>query len=409
MPFYTAHSRALSKKMHQRISERYGRDTSLLYYDVTKYYFEIDQDDELRKKGVNKEHRPDPIVQMGLCMDTAGIPITYGLFAGNRLDKQIFIPMIHQVRSDYHVGKIIYVTDKGMLCGDTIRHIIAHGDGYVISYSIRGANAEFKQYVLTDDGYRAGLEGCAIKSRIYQRTIHVSILTGDKEDLVVTEKQVVFYSPKYAAKARAERAAAVAKAHDLVEHPGRYHQATSHGAALYGKNLAFVKKTGEIVESAKPLLVCDEELLAEEERYDGYYAIVTSELDCPDSQVVNIYRGLWRIEETFKITKTDLSTRPVYLSRIDHIKAHWLICFVALVITRILQIKVLQDKYPASRIIESLRRCSCSRLKENYYLFDYYDEVLNDLRKELGIDFNRKYMSLGEIRTILGKTKQPEG
>ena len=150
--------------------------------------------------------------------------------------------------------------------------------------------------------------------------------------------------------------------------------------------------------------VAEEQALNEEKKYDGYYAIVTSELDISDEKIVDIYRRLWKIEESFRITKSDLETRPVYVSRQDHIQAHFLICFVALVLVRILE-KKLDGKYPIPRILESLRRCECSLMEQNLFLFDYYDEILADIGKLLGMEFNRKYRRVADIKSEFARTK----
>jgi len=176
--------------MHKRIEKLYGRDTSLVYYDVTNYYFEIDKQDELRRKGYSKEHRSSPIVQMGLFMDTDGIPLTYGLYPGNMLDKQTLIPMMHKVRKQYDLGRYIVVGDRGMITGDNIRQILIDQCGYVLSYSIRGSDAAFKDYVLDQNDYRdIGQEGFRIKSRIYPREISVSTLKGKKKKISIDEKR----------------------------------------------------------------------------------------------------------------------------------------------------------------------------------------------------------------------------
>lgn len=199
----------------------------------------------------------------------------------------------------------------------------------------------------------------------------------------------------------------MSKAEKLIASPAQYSKSTSYGAAKYVKNLTFSAGTGEVLQDEKHLLSFDYEKLAEEEKYDGYYAIVTSELDTEDEKVIEIYRGLWRIEESFRITKSDLQTRPIYLSRKDHIEAHFLICFVALVIARLLE-KRLERKHSVSAILESLNRCSCSLLEQNLYLFDYYDEILKDLGKELDIDFSKKYRTVQEIKKIIGKSKKSD-
>lgn len=405
LSFFTKFKDEMLLSLHKRISALYSRDTSLVYYDVTNYYFEIDKQDDMRRKGVSKEHRPDPIIQMGLFMDTDGIPLTYGLYPGNMLDKQTLIPMIRTIRKDYELGRIIIVADKGIMAGDNIRQILVDKNGYVLSYSIRGANAAFKEYVLEEDGYRIVSEEFKIKSRIYPREITVTTLQGKKQKVRIQEKQVIFYSTKYAEKAKADREAALRKAEHLISSPSAYNRSTSYGAAKYIKNLTFSTDSGEILQDAKHILFFDNEKLIEEEKYDGYYAIVTSELDTKDEKIIEMYRGLWKIEESFRITKSDLETRPVYVSRQDHIEAHFLTCFVSLVLARLLE-KKLDRKYSITAILESLNKSSCSLLEQNLYLFDYYDEILSAIGEELNIDFSRKYRTAGEIKKIIGESKK---
>ncbi len=405
LSFFNKHKDALQLWIHERIKEQQGRNTSLVYYDVTNYYFEIDEQDELRRKGVSKEHRPDPIVQMGLFMDTDGIPITYGLHAGNTLDKQTLIPMLGKIQRNFSLGKIIVVADKGMTTGDNIWYTLSAKNGYILSYSIRGANKKFKDYVLDQDGYRSIGDDFKIKSRLYPREITVTSKSGKKIKKTVDEKQVIFYSRKYASKAKADRAAALEKAKDLINNPSKYSKATAYGAAKYVKNLTFDSKTGEILESAKQTLLFNEEKLRKEEELDGYYAIMTSEYKESDERIVELYRGLWKIEESFKVTKSDLESRPVYLSRQEHIEAHFLTCFVSLVIARLLEHR-LKGKHSVTAVLDSLRKASCSHIQENYYLFDHYDDVLADIEKELGIDLGKKCLSLGEIKKILGAVKK---
>lgn len=408
LSFYAQFKDPMLLAIHKRIKKLYGRDTSLVYYDVTNYYFEISRQDELRRKGVSKEHRADPIVQMGLFMDTDGIPLTYGLYPGNMLDKQTLIPMIHQVRKKYALGRFIVVGDRGMISGDNIRQILVDRCGYVLSYSIRGSDAAFKDYVLDPSEYREiGRDGFKIKSRIYPREIHVSTLEGKRKKVSVNEKHIVFYSPEYARKAKADREAVLSKAYKLISSPAAYTRATSHGAAKYVKDLTFSPSSGELIDDAKHILVADKETLIEEEKYDGYYAIVTSELDKEDENIIEIYRGLWKIEDSFRVTKSDLETRPVYVSRQDHIEAHFLSCFVALVLLRLLE-KKLGRKHPVPKILESLRRSSCSLLEENMYLFDYYDQVLLDIGQIMDIDFSKKYRTTGEIKKIFAGSKKKD-
>lgn len=406
LPFFKKYQADLQLWIHEHIRQNYGRDTSLVYYDVTNYYFEIDEPNEMLRKGVSKEHRKDPIVQMGLFMDTNGLPISYGLFSRNTLDKQTLIPMMDKLQDDYSLGKIIVVADRGMITGDNIFQTLSDGNGYILSYSIRGSAKAFKEYVLDPEGYMHKKDGFRMKSRLTPREIRVTdVLTGKKRPIMVDEKHIVFYSPAYAKKAKREREEALNKARGMIREPEKYSRSTAYGAAKYIKNLSFDKETGEILTNTGKVLELDETLIAEEEKYDGYYAIVTSEYNLSDGQVLDIYRGLWKIEESFQITKSDLETRPVYLQNLEHIQAHFLICFVALVLARLLEYR-LGRKYGVSAILESLRKCECSLIEQNVYLFDYYDEILDDIGELLDVDFSKKYRTLGEIKKILGNVKK---
>jgi len=394
---------AVTLHIHKQMFEQYGRGNELVYYDVTNYYFEIDGQDDMRRKGVCKEHRPDPIIQMGLLTDSCGIPITYGLFPGNTNDCETYVPIFKEIQREYNLGRIIVVADKGMNTGDNIAYCLLSGNGYVFSQTVRGGNKELKDYVLDPSDYRAMDAGFRIKSRQYPRIIYVTNDKGVKKRMRLDEKQVVFYSPDYDKRAKADRAAAVAKAQDLVKDPSKYKQATSYGAAKYVKNLVFDENTGEILPS-KQKPVFDEEKLIEEERYDGYYAIATSEWREDDQMILDIYRGLWQIEEAFKVCKSDLEARPVYLSRQERIEAHFLVCFIALVIARLLA-RFLDNQFSVAHIAESLGRASGSHLDENWFLFDYIDEVTQALSVKMNIDMGKKFMTLGDIRHLIGNTK----
>ena len=396
------HKNALQQWIFSHIP---NRNTELVYYDVTNYYFEIDEQDELRRKGVSKEHRPDPIVQMGLFMDSEGIPISYNLFPGNTNDCETLIPQMKDLRRDFGIGRVIVVADKGL---NTARNCYFNihnlKNGYVFSQTVRGGHAELKEYVLNGNDYRVTEDGFKIKSRVYPREIELESAQGGKFKTRIDEKQVIFYSPDYDKKAKVDRAAAVAKAFQLVKNPSQFKRATSYGAAKYVKNLEFDPKTGEIL-TAKHRPIFDEAKLREEEKWDGYYAIVTSELSKSDDWVIDTYRGLWKIEESFKVTKSDLQTRPVYVTREDHIQAHFLICFIALVMLRLLQ-KRLQGGFSVTQIIQSLNKSVCVHMTENLYLLRFRDEVINAVNEQMHIDLTKKIMRTGEIKNIFANVKK---
>lgn len=400
------HKENLQIWLNNKIKEIYGRDTSLIYYDVTNYYFESDEQNDFTCKGVSKEHRPNPIVQMGLFMDNNGLPITYELFSGNTNDCLTYRPNFGRIKKEFDLGRVISVADKGMTTGDNIWYTIntPTKDGYVFSMSVRGADKEMKSFVLDDEGYEWLGNEYKRKSRRYPRTIQVTSQSGKKIKKTVHEKQVIFWSEKYAKRAKADRAAALAKALDLTNNPGSYTRATSYGAAKYVKKVEYDKDSGEIL-IASSVLEINEERLREEEAFDGYYILLTSEMDKNDDEIIDIYRGLWRIEESFKVTKSELEARPVFVWKREHIEAHFLTCFVALTIARILEIKI-KRKYSIGKLLDSLSNAQCSLLQQNYYIFDYYDEVLKDIGQAMDIDFSKRIRALGEIKKVLADTKK---
>jgi len=404
---FDRHSGSFQKHIHEHICKKYGRDTSLVYYDVTNYYFETDTQDGFRMRGYSKEHRRDPIVQMGLAMDKKNIPITYKLFEGNTHDSQTMIPALAEVKREYGVERIIVVADKGLNSGDNIAFNTILDNGYIFSQSVRGASEEFKKYVLDNNGYVQIGDDYKKKSRILPVKINVTVSGSGKnkrtKKIEVDQKQVVFYSKKYADRAKRQREEILSKAADMISNPSKYNKATSYGAASYIANIEFDKSTGEVLKTEKKLFI-DMEKVKEEERLDGFYSIVTSELDETDERIIEMYRGLWRIEETFKITKSVLAARPVYLSRKDHINAHFLICFIALTLLRIIEQR-LSNKYPAHAILDSIRNAECSHLDSNFWLFDYANEITDSLNIEFNLNFGKKLLELSEIKNIFSQSK----
>jgi hypothetical protein len=421
---------ALQQWIFKRSDKIYPRDLSVAYYDCTNYYFDIgrpdvdlkDEDGQLteaayRKRGPEKNRRPDPIVQMGLLTDRNGIPLAFELFPGNESEKLHLRPTVRRVKQEYSDTRVIYVADRALNTADNIYFINGDNkedynprDGYVYGQTIRGADAEFKAYVLAG-GYRTEIvlddNGNEIKfihkSRIYPKEINVHVTKpGQKKKSTrtvrVDQKQMVYYSEKYARKQRKNREAMIERAKDLIQHPKKYDRVSSAGSAAYVVNLAFNKTSGEIVEGRH--LYLDTERIKEEEKYDGYYSIVTSELKMSDRELRNLYRGLAKIEDTFKISKSEFSSRPIFVRTNEHIDAHFTTCFTALVIIRLLQAK-LQNKFPVGQILESLRKYCCVPLDSTTYQFIYYDEVLEACAEIFNKEYNRKYLTRQQIQRLL--------
>lgn len=389
------------------------RDTACVFYDVTNYYFEIDDPDEdegLRQKGMSKEHRKSPIVQMGLLQDSKGVPIGYRLFPGNTPDPLTMLDVLSEMKRDYGQDRVIVVGDKGNNCSANIAALAAKGDGFVYSQSIRGtkSDAELKNWVLSDDGYEcaANADGRVtykVKSKQGYKAVSVAGPNGSKRKVDVDVKYVAFWSEKYERRARKERQAAIDKAKRLVADPGAYAAATHFGAAKYVRGLAVDGRTGELLEAASALEL-DEDRLAADEACDGYYLIVTSETGMADDAVIEAYRGLWRIEESFKVTKSDLETRPVYVSRREHIEAHFLTCYAALCILRIIQV-LTGGKYSAGTIAEELGAMCGTNLDGNWWVFDHRSDATDDLCRMAGIDLTRQNMQLKDIKAAFSQAK----
>lgn len=389
------------------------RDTACVFYDVTNYYFEVDDPDEggLRQRGVSKEHRKSPIVQMGLLQDSRGIPIGYRLFPGNTPDPLTMLDVLAEMKRDYGQDRVVVVGDKGNNCSTNIAALVARGDGFVYSQSIRGtkSDAELRGWVLSDEGYActAGADGRVtykVKSRQGCKTVSVEGPDGAKRKVDVEVKYVAFWSEKYERRARKERQASIDKARRLVANPGAYTAAAHFGAAKYVRGLSVDGRTGELLEAATALEF-DDGRLAADEACDGYYCIVTSETDMGDDAVIEAYRGLWKIEESFKVTKSDLETRPVYVSRQEHIEAHFLTCYVALCILRVIQ-ALTGGKYSAGTIVEEVAAMCGTNLDGNWWVFDHRSDATDDLCRMAGIDLTRQNMQLKDIRAVLAQANR---
>jgi transposase len=398
----------LQQHLHEQVVDQYQRKTELVYYDVTNYYFEIDRQDEFRRNGCSKENRKSPIVQMGLLMDMDSLPISYKLFPGNTHDSQTLMPMLAEIKKRFNTKRIIVVADKGLNSGDNIAFNTALGDGYIYSKSIRGASADFKSWVLDESGYRPLGNNYKLKSKIVpdakiQVTVAQAGKKKKKKSITIEQKWLAFYSEKYAVRAKRKRDEVIAKANLMIQNPAKYKSIRDYGAAGYIKNIRLDKDTGEILNTGD-VLYLNQERIAEEEQLDGYYAIVTSELDDKDESIIEKYQGLWRIEETFKVSKSVLGTRPIYLRTQGHINAHFLICFISLLIARIVE-KRLDGKYTIERITDTLQNVACSRINQNIWLFDYADDLTDAINDVFDVDIGRKFVTLQNIKKYLSFSK----
>ena len=427
--------------------DKYNRDASISYYDTTNYYFEISYNDEdlidengtilekgYRKKGPSKEHRKTPIISMGLLMDKIGIPLSYDLFPGNESEKLQMRPALKSTKAKYGIKKTIIVADRGQNTSDNLVFIAGKNDddhtnhdGYVYGQSIIGADKEFKTWAISQDGfindyvydedgnlvtYKERIEdenGKLLryeekpvifkhKSRVYAKKVKIKKDNNRKVNYTVYQKQMIYYSKQYADRQKHERENVVKKAKDLIENPGKYTQATSYGCTKYINNIRFDEETGEIPKGLELSLKLDK--IKEEEKFDGYYSIVTSEKDLSDKEIRDIYKCLWKIEESFKITKSNLETRPVYVWTKEHIEAHFLTCFISLVIIRLLEYKT-NRKYSTRKMIDSLKKFNSTNIEHDIYLQNFSNDIIKNFEEIFDVNLSRKYLTLSENKKIL--------
>ena len=421
---FSRYKEKIEKLIFDNTKDKYQRDTSTSYYDCTNFYFEIEYNDEdktddkgniidkgLRKRGPEKNKRPDPIIGMGLLMDKDGIPLAYDVFPGNESEKLTLRPITKRVKRDYGIDRTIVVADRGLNTSDNIFFLAGKNevenkrDGYVYGQSIRGADREFKDWVLNEDGYISDIIkeddkeiAFTHKSRVIAKEVKIKKDEKRTVKVRVCQKQMVYFSFKYLMKQRKDREKMIRKAEDIIKRPNAYTKATSYGAAYYIDDIAFDKDTGEI--KSDNVLSVNYDKVKEEELYDGYYAIVTSEIEYDDYKIRKIYRGLTKIEDNFKVTKSYLKGRPIFVWTKEHIQGHFLTCFVALVIIRLLE-KKLDNKYTIPEIISSLKNYNCINLEANVYKFAYRDEIIDDLAKVFTITLDKKYRTREDIKKLL--------
>lgn len=443
----------LQTYLYESVVSLFGKSDQRAYFDCTNYYFEIDEEDELRRKGPSKEHRKSPIVQMGLLMDSRGFPMAYHVFPGNESERRHLLPVINRCQRDYNLERIIVVADKALNTSDNIFYTQGKHNGYVYSQSIRGADEEFKNWITDPNGYNSNPnyrekekdEDChdlhdiyKLKSRIIGKTIKIKDENGKRtHEVTVKQKQIVYYSPKFKARAEKKREQAIAKAEKMIANPGMYASSTKFGSNQYIKTYltdpttgekteaqALSKKAKQAIEKLKHEyeknpseendytkliqsldLSLNTELIEEQKKYDGYYSVVTSEYEKSDEEILKIYRGLWKIEESFKITKSEFNTRPFHLSRKDRIESHFFTCYLSLLIMRIIEYKTNRE-YSPFQLIESMKSFKYTKIGENVYQCLYRDKVISILDRDLGLNTSHKYMRLNDIKKILAEAKK---
>ena len=403
----------LTNWINKRLIDKFNRKTDIIYYDVTNFFFEIedpDEDDEsLRKMGVSKENRKQPIVQMGLFMDNTGIPISIETFPGNTLDHLTMQKALNNTIDNLNLDRFIFVGDRGMYRGDNTYYLTDHNNGYIISKSIEKTSQDEKDWIFNQDDYIIVNNNFKYKSHIIKRKVKT-----DDGMKYITEKVVVYFSKKFYDKQMHDNKSFLEFIDKLEKSPENFRITKS----MYGNVRKFIKKellnekTGEVLKASNLKAMLDMDKINKFKASFGYYQIVTSELNIDDQTVIDTYHGLSRIEDQFRVMKGDLETRPIYVRTTEHIHAHLLVCLLSLIIIRIIQnkivnyLKIENDKdwnmgLSGHRIQNALNKWTVSELTNGYYRFnDIDDKDLKLILDSFDINIPVKLFRMMELKNI---------
>lgn len=358
----------LQRHLNNMVKEKIGRDFSHAFYDVTNYFFEIDfpdGEDDLRRRGVSKEHRCDPIAAMGLFIDSNGLPVSMSIFPGNTSESITLQPTMKDIKDSYGLGRIVVVADKGLNSLKNIDAAVNNGDGFVFSQILKGKKGQrFSEKLFDPEGWIENAGG-TYKYKLFEEEYDGHDENGKK---VKRKRNVLIYWDKADADmAKRKRDDKLALAARSVKNNA---YSIKKGVDEYTKENIVDKGTGEVLEDIVKKRSVNLEKAEKDAMYDGYFCIVTSELDYDERRIRQAYGGLWRVEQSFRILKSDLYARPVFVSKNEHIRAHFLICFVALLVVRLMQMKMGERAISAERIARALRAATCRLLKGGIVHFD---------------------------------------
>lgn len=373
----------------------YGLDTSNSYFDCTNFYFEIDREDDFRKKGPSKENKRDPIIGLGLLLDRNQIPVGMKMYPGNESEKPILRDVIDGLKNRNNItGKTIHVADKGLNCAQNIAFSKQNGDGYLFSKSVKTLPSTEKTWVLLEQDYKDVKDKSGKLIYRYKSCIDTfpySIeYNGKKQTIMLTEKRLVTYNPSLAAKKRYEINRLVEKAKALT-----LSQAKRNDFGEAGKYVDFTDKTGNKAKTRMNQAAIDKDL-----ELAGYNLLVTSETQMTDQDIYCTYHNLWRIEESFKIMKSDLDARPVFLQKENTIKGHFLICYLTVLLERIFQFKILDEKYSTSDIFRFIKDFRVTKGEHKYINTTRDCTFINDLADKFHLPLTNYFLSETQINTI---------
>ncbi len=376
--------------------ECFGIDTSRTYFDCTNFYFEIDREDDFRKKGPSKENKKEPLVGLGLLLDSNQIPIGMKMYPGNESEKPVLRDVIDCLKSRNNVtGKTIHVADKGLNCAQNIAFSKKNGDGYLFSKSVKSLPDTEKVWVLLENDWND------VKDKNGKLLYRYKSCTGqfpykiEKDgkfySVKLTEKRLLTFNPSLASKKRYEIHRMVEKAKALSAAQAKK---TEFGDA--GKYINFTDGDG-----GKAVIGINQDAIDKDLKFAGYNLLVTSETDMQDQDIYNTYHNLWRIEESFKIMKSDLDARPAFCQKEDTIKGHFLICYLTVLLERLLQFRILENRYGTNEIFQFLKDFKLTKAETKYINTATSSEIINGLSSKFGLPLTHYYLSETQIKSIL--------
>lgn len=429
LDFIYEHRRAVFNRINTVMVKNYHRTTGRIYYDVTNFFFQTEEPDEdiiledgsvipgFRKKGVSKENQKTPIVQMGLLMDEQGIPISIECFPGNTLDQQTLAKSFsNSVDSVSSKGsRFVYVCDKGIGKGEAIAYAVSNGNGYLTSRTVRGTSKDEKEWIADQEGYITVSDGFKYKTRIVKR----KVTAPNGSQIEYSEKVLTYWNRKYYEKEIAERNSFYTFVKEYLQNPDSFRLSSTQVPLVkkYLKKDVVNKKTGELLKASDLNAILDVDALKRDYDLMGYYTLATSEISMDDREMIETYGNLVEIEDQFRVMKSTLGLRPVYVRTKEHIIAHCTICAVALIVLRLIQ-RQLRLKHPermdtdllftnvlsAERIQTALNKWKIEKLGEAYYRFcDTDDPDLALILDSFGITVPAKCYKIGEVKQLKSK------
>ncbi len=399
----------IQEELYKNSNFIHPRNSKILYYDCTNYYFEIEAEDGIKKYGKSKEHRPNPIITMGLFMDADGIPLAFDIFPGNQNEQLTLKPIEKKVIKDFNCSEFIFCSDAG-LGGKSNRFLNSFGNrSYVITYSLKKMKKEERELALLPTQFKVPGSNKLIDLRTLDEsdpkvynTIYYKeypLVTGDMDETVI-----ITYSPKYKAYQSKIRNAQIDRAKKMIQSSDKTRKGKGSNDPARFIQRTSVTEDGEIAQ--KNIYQLDEAKILEESMYDGFYAVVTN-LEGDIREIININKQRWEIEENFRIMKSEFEARPVFVRREDRIKAHFLTCFISLLVYRLLE-KKLGEEFTCSQILETLRNMNVTLLsKDSGYIPSYKRTKITDkLHSSFGFRTDYEFIRKSTMRTIIKETKQ---